>query len=206
KKKSLAAEYLISSNPSTWAVSHFPIARFGFITSNSGESKNSWIEDLRNRSYLNILYSWTCKVGEKMFKKSTKYKDISTIFPASAQERLNKNLLEGQKREVKRFSEFVFQVKCLKSGSTQIVKLYNKTCTCGLFQELQFPYVHAAVFIMKFGLDSKDFVHKSYLSDSLKAFYSNYINPVGLEELVSDNLTLPPNVIKKVGCPKTHRI
>lgn len=56
-----AEHYLRNTPPSTWAISQYPVRRFGIITSNSAESLNSWISDLRGCSHFEFFYQLCVK-------------------------------------------------------------------------------------------------------------------------------------------------
>jgi hypothetical protein len=71
-----AYEYILQSNPSTWATVHFPNPRFSVVISNSAESMNSTYAEFRNGSYLNAFirlltkYRGSCSKDAKSMKRS----------------------------------------------------------------------------------------------------------------------------------------
>ena len=54
-------EYLNALEPQLWTISHSNCDRWGVITSNSAESLNSWIEDLRHLSHFKIINGFVDK-------------------------------------------------------------------------------------------------------------------------------------------------
>jgi SWIM zinc finger len=150
--------YLMESGPQRWAASLFPHPRFGCITSNSAESFNSWIEDLRDVSYLRILMGWVSKVAKLFYERKTRYMSIDSEIPPKALTRLGKLVQEGAKNEIVQFSEAGFEVRGATPISTCIVQLDALSCSCGMFREMQFPCEHAAASISKVGGESFTFL------------------------------------------------
>jgi zinc finger SWIM domain-containing protein 3 len=105
-----AANYLLDADPNRWATAYFPVPRFGCVTSNSAESLNSWMESLREGSHLSILVGWISKVAVLFYERKEKFQLVDTDLPATLQRKLRKNTIEGQKREIHRFSEGGFLV------------------------------------------------------------------------------------------------
>jgi hypothetical protein len=130
-----------------WAASLFPHPRFGCITSNSAASLNSWIEDLRDVSYMMILISWVSKKAKLFYKRKTRYRSIDSEIPPKALTRLGRLVQEETKNEIVLFSEAGFEVRGAKYASTCIVQLDELSCSCGMFREMQLPREHAAASI-----------------------------------------------------------
>ena len=86
------------------------------------------------------------------------------------------------------------------------MNLRLRNCTCVVFQELQFPCIHAAAVIAKCQLPLEEYIHSSYLSSSLRLVYTEKIVPVDLDLLNNDGETTPSQISRKVGRPKSLRI
>ena len=73
------------------------------------------------------------------------------------------------------------------------------SCTCGMFEEMQFPCRHAAIVISNKGFRASDFMHRTYKLEVMKLIYDNHITLFDLAHISSDNMTKPPKITKKVG-------
>ncbi|KAH6581744.1 hypothetical protein BASA61_008925 [Batrachochytrium salamandrivorans] len=160
------------------------------------ESMNSWLEPLRSGSHLNFFNNWLSKVAELMFNKNKLYNNLSSQIPENIQRRFNENKRKGLQRQIHQFAEFGFEVVNQANGHKRIINLTLKTCTCGKFQECQFPCHHAAVVIVKAGLSPIHFMAASYYTASLQAIYSNPVTPVVLDDIVPGEIVLPPAITR----------
>ncbi|KAH6572337.1 hypothetical protein BASA50_001684 [Batrachochytrium salamandrivorans] len=201
-----AGAYLLRSDTTKWASAYFPTARYGTVTSNSAESMNSWLEPLRSGSHLNFFNNWLSKVAELMFSRNKLYNSLSSEIPENIQRRFNENKRKGLQRQIHQFSEFGVEVVNQANGHKRIINLTLKTCTCGKFQEYQFPCHHAAVVIVKAGLSPIHFMAASYYTSSLQAIYSNPVTPVVLDDIVPGEIVFPPVITRRAGRPKSRRI
>ena len=201
-----AATYLMRSNPAKWARSKFPVPRFGCVTSNSAESLNSWIEDIRNSSHFNVFSGWISKLSQLLFKRHQEYRQINTLLPPLIEQQFIKNRQEGRRLEIIQYTEDEFEFKNRNTGRQYFVNLKERTCTCGEFTEFQFPCIHAAVAIENARLWPLDFMDPSYTVNALRSVYQNLIRPVDISNLKSDKRTRPPIIWKKRGRPKLTRI
>jgi zinc finger SWIM domain-containing protein 3 len=201
-----AETYLRHSNPTLWARSVFPVPRFGCTTSNSAESLNSWMEPLRSTSHLNLLIKWVSAVSGLWFKKTEELQSEKELLTKTVQKKLVSNIQDGNRMHVVQFSETGFQVFNPQSNRTRIVDLKSNECSCGEFKEFMFPCRHAATAISKLKRPHSNYMHASYLKDSLCLVYGIPLIPVDMEDVASDSASLPPNVKRKAGRPKTVRI
>ncbi|KAH6575073.1 hypothetical protein BASA60_005195 [Batrachochytrium salamandrivorans] len=201
-----AGAYLLRPNTTKWASAYFPTARYGTVTSNSAESMNYWLEPLRSGSHLNFFNNWLSKVTKLMFSKNKLYNNLSSQIPENIQRRFNENKRKGLQRQIHQSAEFGFEVVNQANGHKRIINLTPKTCTCGKFQEYQFPCHHAAVVFVKAGLSPIHFMEASYYTASLKAIYSNPVTPVVLDDIVPGDIVLPLAITRRAGRPKSMRI
>ncbi|KAH6589394.1 hypothetical protein BASA50_010048 [Batrachochytrium salamandrivorans] len=117
--------------------------------------------------------------------KNKLYNNLSSEIPENIQRRFNENKRKELQRQIHQFAEFGFEVVNQANGHKRIINLTLKTCTCGKFQEYQFPCYHAAVVLVKAGLSPIHFMAASYYTSSLQAIYSNPVTPVVLDDIVS---------------------
>jgi hypothetical protein len=205
-RNELIYDYLMKSDTTTWATSAFPVPRYGIYTSNSAESMNSAMEKLRNGSYLNVFVKFVEQLSKQRFARFSKYRDTATAVTKRFQTEYNSTLQEGRRRELFQSSDSVINVKSRRPDAYRIVDLEAKTCSCGAFQELGKPCLHAAVAINHVGADYLNFIHPSYKTESLTAVYTTPLIPIPFHSLISDGFTKPPLVVAKRGRPKKRRI
>ncbi|KAH6566525.1 hypothetical protein BASA60_009459 [Batrachochytrium salamandrivorans] len=129
-------------------------------------------------------------------RRNKLYNNLSSKIPENIQRRFNENKRKGLQRQIHQFAEFGFEVVNQANGHKRIINLALKTCTCGKFQEYQFPCHHAAVVIVKAGLSPIHFMAASYYTASLKAIYSNPVTPVVLDDIVPGEIVLPPAITR----------
>jgi hypothetical protein len=203
-----AVEYLEGPNcdPSTWACSHFPVSRFGCVTSNSAESLNSWLRPLREGSHMNVLVCWVSHWASLFYNRFQCYNSMNEDLPPKAQIMMNENARKGTFWEVLRHSDSGFEVIKESTGIRHIVKLSENDCSCGWFEEFRFPCEHAAVALCQSRIPITSHVHHTYLLSSLKAVYKTFITPVSNIDIIADETTQPPIVGKQVGRRKKLRI
>jgi hypothetical protein len=201
-----AAAYLHLQNPTEWSAAMFPVPRFGCTTSNSAESLNAWMLPLREGSHLCVLAGWVSYVATKFYTRYMKYQNIQEYLPLTTQNILKENIFGGARQEIKQFHPSSFELKNRYTGLSQVVMLNEKTCTCGKFQEFQFPCLHAAIAITKADIPYEQFMDKTYLTVSLQQLYSSHITPVNTDGLTPDGIVLPPNITRVVGRRKKKRI
>jgi len=91
-----------------------------------------------------------------------------------------------------------------------IVNLRSHTCSCGRFQQLQFPCVHAMSvlhYINPNNLQVYDFVHNCYTKNEWLRSYSGAFVLTNMEDLKrSDVKRLPPVFVPQSGRPRSGRI
>jgi zinc finger SWIM domain-containing protein 3 len=200
-----ARDYLMNADPKRWATSHFPVPRFGTVTSNSAESLNSWMETLREQSPLSILDGWVIHTATLFSQRYEKYQSVSSVLGPKSVLTFSENRSIGRRRRFSRTGN-VFLVSNAMTGSRRTINLAAKTCSCGMFQEMQFPCVHAAALVVREQLPIEDNVHSSYLTESLVAAYSSIAVCVDLDTLEYDERLIPSSIAKKAGRPRKTRL
>jgi hypothetical protein len=201
-----AAAYLVQADPTRWASCHFPVPRFGTVTSNSAESLNSWMEEFRDQSHLGILAGWVSHTARLVYSRKQEYRNAASILSPRSMRKFNDNRDIGRRHQVFQTGDLLFEVMNLTSGTIRIVDLGAKTCSCREFQEMLFPCAHAAVAVAKIRQPIDRFVHSTYLVRSLQAVYSKEVISVDLETLEYNEGLEPPTVTRKAGRPRKIRL
>ena len=91
------------------------------------------------------------------------------------------------------------------SGTSYIVNLNQKTCSCGVWKDTEIPCSHAIAFLAKKGLSEKDFLTPLFTVQSLQAFYLKGIPAIDFESLECGECSAPP-ALRQRGRPQTSRI
>src|SRR5262245_36607850 len=102
---------------------------------------------------------------------------------------------DGRRLFVSQLGDTDFEVQNQLTGRTRLVDLSEKSCSCGIFTEMQFPCKHAAAAIIEANTSNKTlntFVHPSYLTCSLKSIYSERSVSVDLAVLECGAAPKPP--------------
>ncbi|KAH6596500.1 hypothetical protein BASA50_005075 [Batrachochytrium salamandrivorans] len=135
-----AAEYLKNSDPKRWARSHFPVPRFGTVTSNSAESLNSWMEEYRDKSHLGILACWVSHSARLLYSRKQEYANADTVLSPRSFRTFNQNRDNGRRHQMFQTGDHLFKVTSLTSGYTRmIVSVDLDTINCD--EALQSPNV-----------------------------------------------------------------
>ena len=210
EKSSEVAQYFIDSDPSLWARSRFPVPRYGCTTSNSAESLNSWINDIRDGSYFNFFYNWTLKVSNLMFQRRTSYDDEPGVLPGAIIQRIRRLEQSSIRARIVEYQTGKFHVTFPSQqnspGYVSNVDLVEKKCSCGGYQEERFPCEHVAAVTRLKQLDCVEIVDQVYHTRSLKAAYEGVVVPVIIGTVPSDESTIPISVTRTAGRPPIRRM
>ncbi|KAH6581624.1 hypothetical protein BASA50_009175 [Batrachochytrium salamandrivorans] len=129
-----ATEYLENTDPKRWARSHFPVPRFGTVTSNSAESLNSWMEEYRDKSHLGILAFWVSHSACLLYSRKQEYANADTVLSPRSFRTFNQNRDNGRRHQMFQTGDHLFEVTSLTSGYTpysqQIVSVDLDTINC----------------------------------------------------------------------------
>jgi predicted nucleic acid-binding Zn finger protein len=92
------------------------------------------------------------------------------------------------------------------NGTTHIVNLRQRSCTCGEFQEHQLPCRHAIAVCLAQAHDPYDYVHTYYSVDFYSKTYEKHMQPIREEDLVDEFSDCEaPILTKQRGQPKKRR-
>ena len=201
-----AAIYLRESNMQKWAAAVFPVPRLGCITSNSAESFNSKMKEVREKSPLGILMEWVSIAASKFFLKKQVYELVRSDLPQNTLVKYRNALNKGKRLRFTRIGDNRFTFQDNDSNSETILDLESKSCSCKYFDERLFPCMHAAFAIYHTRKNIADFVHLSYKVVSLLSVYTIPIIPIPKDSLRPDGITMPTIVTSSVGRPQIRRL
>ena len=193
-----------------WANVFFPVPRYGILTSNSAESLNSSIEELRYGSYLYVFASFSFNLAPSIFSYHEEFMKLASPLTRSSLNKWFIALDHGKRREVTQIGPMMFgvspQVTAKKPDKTiRIVDLSEKKCSCGSFQEEQFPCLHAAGAIYVMNLNFLDFIDSKYTVETLRRVYDCFLTPIDIAQVFVDGRTQLVPVRGKRGRPRKRR-
>ncbi|KAJ8902834.1 hypothetical protein NDN08_006154 [Rhodosorus marinus] len=207
-----AYEFLVKSKPILWSTAMASVSRFGIVTGTAAESRNSWYKEFRGIGHLRILMRFVEKVGTGQVKGSARMKDELDRVTRNTMSIFKENLAKGSLLQLTSFSEDAFIVadNALSQatvGLDRVVKLNQKTCSCGEFQIMSFPCIHAATAIQFRGDDPTLYMHETYRVNYLKNVYSVKVVPIDLytDSGPCDGMKPPKNDIRKLAKKKTSQ-
>ena len=183
--------------------------RFGIITSNTAESVNSMFDSARNLVWLDamekmidIMLTRICKLREtySTFEDCAVVKTFWNNFHASWEGTASMSVIEVQ------VDSSIFQTTTsvtgsgpnVREGKHHIVKLREKWCSCGVWNDTMLPCKHViAVYRHKYNYDeayiANNHIPSYYKYEYLKKMLQKNIYPVCLDTLAYDGETKPPH-------------
>ena len=202
-----AAEYVERIKPHKWARSHFPVRRFGHVTSNMAESMNHWLDDARHQDPVRLFNSYVRKLNVLFEKRRERYASMEeTDLPRNVAKTLNKAIEEGLRLKIFPHTRMIAEVERLNDPNvTRVVDLATLTCSCGFFNEFGVPCRHMCKAASFIGVHPKTMVVPELLVSALKETYNRFTVPVDLNGLEEDG-TKAPTKTKRRGRPREKRI
>ncbi|KAL4575445.1 hypothetical protein LXL04_022289 [Taraxacum kok-saghyz] len=204
-----AIKYLNNNHKKVWSKSKFgTTSKCDYNTNNISESFNSWIGALRYQPVLDLLDGVREKLIKRFDKKRMLVKKWNGVLVPIAKnhlEDISKNLGEY---EVSRCSDNHAEVKC--KGKRWEVNLYERKCSCRVWQVTGLPCVHASAFIaFTRDVNWDKYVDSCYTVQKVKEAYAFEIAPMpGADQWMQKEWEkiYPPIIKRPVGRPKKKRI
>ena len=204
EEKEEAYEYLNEISHTLWSQYAFPAPRFGHITSNIAESMNSSWDEFRKLPILRLFTcTWTKTMTTMHLRRHRPHH--SNQITDYAQGQITKNYQQARRYKVENARKELAHV-FIPDGSSYIVDLGEKECSCGEFQEYLIPCRHAIAACLWQGEDPYDYVHDWYSIAAYRATYAHHMHPIREEDLVEENSDCgTPQLSKQCGRPKKLR-
>ena len=217
-----AFKYVTDIIPNTWRNTCWNLddslpPRYGINTSNISESSNSMFEKARDCSWLDSIDIMLDIMSNRIYLLKKKYiRENACDIVAPIVGHLKK-LYDASAGFViigTDDNEALFRIKRTDLSLTESrvwhdIDITNQTCSCGKWQEREYPCIDAMGFFRNHELLTFDKIVSTKVSvyynyDSLQALYKENISSVSLSTLVSDGVTMPPKNQRKrqTGRPK----
>ena len=202
-----ATEYVWETDPTRWARAFFPSRRFGPVTSNMSESMNQWFGDVRRLDPVELLSTFVLKVNVLFDTRRAEYAMMDeTSLPKRVAELLHVSIEEGRKLRVDRHAETVFHVQSLnRPGTSRVVNLEMRTCTCGFYREHGVPCGHMGAAALSIRRNPNEYVIPQRCLATLWNTHVGYINPIDVNLLRNDGTRSPAKKMTS-GRPREKRI
>lgn len=176
------------------------------MTSNYAESFNKRIKDARTFPICSMVECIRFTLQEWFFKRREKSGNAKTKLSPKFDEDLRLQVQKGRHLQYSGVTQHEFLV--LDGDEDGTVNMLTKECTCGLFQLLGLPCMHATCVATKRNIDVYSLCHPFYRVESWRAAYMDAVYPCGPEhewnapeELLNMEVKVP--VAKNpVGRPK----
>jgi MULE transposase domain/SWIM zinc finger len=199
--------YLRGIPPENWSRAHFPVPRFGHVTSNIAESMNAWMKTLRKQAPFFALVSFVEFVSKHFAERKEKYSAELHVLPRRIQQAVDGNVEEGRFLKVqKTTSASKFQVQTAKFGSFfRVVDVESKSCSCKGPWEFGIPCSHLCAVSLHLNLQAETFCHVKRQISEIRKIYSEEMELCDVTCL--ESVEIKPNDQAKIrGRPKTRRI
>ncbi len=221
EKNPAAYEYIEAIDPKTWRpttwmqLTNLP-PRYGIKSSNDAEAVNKLFLEARKLNWfesldmmLDIIITRNCTMREK-------YKNDQGII-VSVQQKINKWFQEAATYSVLQIEANIYSFKVTNTNdatdghrrSSHIVNSIMKTCSCGEWQDNDFPCIHAVSYYRNHcNYSAQQIVEETtsylYTYVYLRKLYKDNIHPVIIDNLTRDYVTRPANRIarRSPGRPK----
>ena len=107
--------------------------------------------------------------------------------------------------------ETEIQAEEIPQGPSQVVQPGIKECSCGKWQEHQYPCRHALAWFRLWQGRNLQWVLDNEVDDlwkfkTLKKLYEPNLFPVVMDSIRGDEITLPPNIKRPAGRPQRRRL
>ena len=175
EKGSQIERFLRSLPASSWASSHFPVPRFGHVTSNIAESVNSAILPERKQTPFYILTGICRRITASVIQARSRISGLAdTDLPKPLQKTLRKlKELARSLRVIRCTNSSLFEVQeSVNSVSYRIFNAESKHCSCKKHAEFGYPCEHIYAVIFAMNLCEKDFIIPQRFVGSLRRTYN----------------------------------
>ena len=201
-----AGEYIEKIDKTKWARAHFPVRRYGQVTSNISESMNRMLEEVRHKYPVNLFMTFVRKINVTFDERRRLYAEMRpSDLPGKVAKMLAKSREQGETLDVRPHTRTLFDVQMFNNrGSWRVVDLETMSCSCGFFDEHGVPCRHMCAAVLSIGGNPHDLVVPERRVERLKALWVGVITPVDPNLLTDDELR-PPVVTKRRGRPNESR-
>ncbi|KAH6763082.1 hypothetical protein C2S52_020515 [Perilla frutescens var. hirtella] len=169
-----AYQKLCNIGPLHWSRSHYPVRRYGFMTSNAAESLNARLLWARRLPVCSLFEMFRSIVEQWFVKRRTVAQGSNHVLTDGITLKLSGNVDKGRSY-VMRPTTLATLWKVEVGREVYTVDLQNRTCDCREFELDLISCSHAAAVICCTGGAIYDYVARYYWVESLVGMYNSVI-------------------------------
>ena len=198
-------DYLRGIPVERWATYAFSRPRYGHLTSNIQESiSSSWLK-ARNQPVLHcLLLIWEYFMNLMYFRQKKKHlterlTDAAWKYIKEVQEKGRRDTVSSSTQNVAFIRPFERFTVLAPQGTSHIVNLIDKSCTCLHFQDQKLPCRHATQVCREHNLEIEDYVSPIYTIETYRSLYSDNhaMPPIRVQDNSISDYSLAPQIPKK---------
>ncbi|KAL0220894.1 hypothetical protein RCL1_000748 [Eukaryota sp. TZLM3-RCL] len=197
-----------------WSRAHFEGHRHGHLTSNASESLNAWLLGIRGYPIVHMFEA--IRKGLMMWFDK-RQKEVENLIQTGLAVRpevweiMNQNFENGIALEIRSCKRlFEYEAEVVDGDKVFVVKTEaDGSCSCGKWQELDYPCPHVCGLYYKIGKNIMSGVGTVLLLENYKRTYEAGImarEDIMLEKFESEIRVTPPMKKRGAGRPRTRRI
>ncbi|XP_012850834.1 PREDICTED: uncharacterized protein LOC105970545 [Erythranthe guttata] len=181
-----------------WTYAYSETRRYGELYLNAVESWNSAMKKFRHLPITELVDSIRGWVTDKVCERITESKVFKTMLCPEMEKVLNNIVDAGRTCNVRRSTGIVIQVH---SDMHVIVDLFNRTCTCRMWQITGFPCCHVAVVLFNTPETERyTYIDPLFYASYFRSTYSFLIHPLLVDfEQVEQPIVRPPSCQTRKG-------
>ena len=204
-----AYNWIVQSEPQSWANAFFQGARYNHMASNFGEMFYSWASDATELPITQMIDMIRGKIMELIYTRRTESNQWLTRLTPSMEEKLEKENQKARTLQVLLSAGSTFEVR---GDSIEIVNIDHWDCSCRGWQLSGLPCCHAIAVISCLAQSPYDYCLRFYTTENYRLTYSESIHPVPNIEtpLLLDSgqalvTVTPPPTRRPPGRPTTKK-
>ncbi|XP_027071759.1 uncharacterized protein [Coffea arabica] len=213
-----AWNYLSAISPEKWCLTHNDGRRWGILTTNISENYNNVMRGARHlpiRACIDMTFHWTVALFKTRREDASHYRNP---FPPKIWRRFKNAERKAGAHRVIEFDGPSGVYKVItgrrvdgKGGNTQTIRFFDKTCSCGKWQNYRLPCSHVLAVCRNRGDNPGLLVDQQFTKTSWSVQYSGKFNPLPHQdtwlhlgwELQADRSKF---VTRRAGRVRTNRI
>ena len=203
-----AWEKMNELDPGAWSKAFFHThSKADSTENNMSECFNSWIMRARYMPLIDMLTEIHDMIMVRLHKKRDDMASVDCVIVPRMKKKLDLAVKESSGLKVLWDGRANYVVK--GNGSSCVVNLEGRTCSCRVWDLTGIPCCHAVTAIQESRQNPIDYVDSWYTKETYMKTYSNIIEVIKGEEFWEDvpgDTVLPPLIVKKLkGWPKKMR-
>ncbi|XP_075483082.1 uncharacterized protein LOC142523241 [Primulina tabacum] len=205
----LARDFIVNSEPQSWANALFLGNRWGVINNNIAECWNNWVKAARYLPIVGMVDHIRVQIMNMMHERRESTAIMVKELSPKKEKAIGSVYVESRKLRVHRSCNWRFEV--VDGEKSFAIDLIAMTCSCRYWQINKLPCKHACAAIESKSMSFYDFCDKYFKIEMYRQTYRGIINPIPTfdinESYLDDgNVINAPDVRSQPGRRKAKRI